>query len=108
VQHAAALAWTDQGHVEARRQTFAEKRGVLLAALKERGLRVHGSRAGLYLWVEVPDGTVDVDYAARLREVGILVAPGSFFGKGQERFVRLALVPHLEQCREAAASWPRS
>ncbi|MCA8950005.1 MAG: aminotransferase class I/II-fold pyridoxal phosphate-dependent enzyme [Planctomycetes bacterium] len=108
VQAAAALAWTDDEHVEARRGVFGEKRAVLLAALRERGLRVHGSEAGLYLWVEVPDDTNDLDYAARLREVGILVAPGSFFGKGQERFVRLALVPSVDDCRAVAATWPRS
>ncbi|MCR9245463.1 MAG: succinyldiaminopimelate transaminase [bacterium] len=107
VQAAAAVAWTDTEHVEARRAVFVKKREVLLAALVERGLRVHGSTAGLYLWVEVPDDTTDTDYAARLREVGILVAPGSFFGEGQERFVRLALVPTVEECREVAAAWPR-
>ena len=86
---------------------FAGKRDVLTAMCKERGLRVHGSEAGLYLWVEVPDGVSDVDYAAKCRDVGIVVAPGSFFGKGQDRFVRLALVPTLDECKAAAAAWPR-
>lgn len=108
VQAAAAEAWADTEHVEQRRAVFAEKRTVLLAALRERGLTVHGSTAGLYLWVEVPEGTTDLDYAARLREDGILTAPGSFFGKGQERFVRLALVPTVEECQKVAATWPRS
>ena len=107
VQRAATVAWNDAEHVEQRRAVFAAKREVLLAALAERGLRVHGSQAGLYLWVEVPEGQDDMDYAARLREVGIVTAPGSFFGKGQERFVRLALVPTVEQCREVAELWPR-
>jgi succinyldiaminopimelate transaminase len=106
VQAAAALAWTETAHVEQRRQVFAEKRRILLELCRQRGLRVHGSTAGLYLWVEVPAGTDDVDYAARLRAAGILVAPGSFFGKGQERFVRLALVPTADECRAAAAAWP--
>lgn len=107
VQAAAAVAWTEQQHVEQRRELFAQKRAVLLDLCKKRGLTVHGSRAGLYLWIEVPAGTTDVDYAAACREVGIVVAPGSFFGKGQERFVRLALVPTLDECRAAAAVWPK-
>lgn len=107
VQAAATVAWTDDAHVAERLAVFAEKRRVLLDLCKVRGLRVHGSTAGLYLWVEVPQGVADVDYAARLREVGILTAPGSFFGKGQERFVRLALVPTADECRAAAAAWPR-
>lgn len=112
VQAAAARAWTDVEHVEERVRVFAQKRDVLLAMAEERGLRVHGSVAGLYLWLEVPPGETDVAYAARCRDAGILVAPGSFFvgsGKtGQEWFVRLALVPTVEQCRAAAAVWPRS
>ncbi|MBM4063698.1 MAG: aminotransferase class I/II-fold pyridoxal phosphate-dependent enzyme, partial [Planctomycetes bacterium] len=103
VQAAATVAWTDDAHVRDRVAVFAQKREVLLGSCRARGLQVHGSRAGLYLWIEVPAGVADVDYAARCREVGILVAPGSFFGKGQERYVRLALVPTVEECRDAAA-----
>jgi len=55
----------------------------------------------------VPVGVSDVDYALRCREVGIVTAPGSFFGRGQERFVRLALVPTVEECKAAAAIWPK-
>ena len=73
-----------------------------------RGLKVHGSEAGLYLWLEIPASAADdVAYAERCREQGILVAPGSFFGEGQDRFVRLALAPTLEQCKVAAARWPQ-
>ncbi len=107
VQAAATVAWTEDGHVAERRDVFGAKRRVLLAMLRERGLRVHGSTAGLYLWVEVPADTDDVGYAARCRELGILVAPGSFFGRGQERYVRLALVPTIAECQRAATLWPR-
>ena len=107
VQAAATVAWTEPKHVEERLAVFAKKRAVLLALCKERGLRVHGSQAGLYLWIEVPDGTDGVAYAQRCREVGIVVAPGAFFGKGQERYIRLALVPTVEECQRAAAIWPK-
>ncbi|MFN3240067.1 MAG: aminotransferase class I/II-fold pyridoxal phosphate-dependent enzyme [Planctomycetota bacterium] len=108
VQAAARLAWTEPQHVQDRLRVFAAKRDVLLAMAHECGLKVHGSEAGLYLWLEIPAAfSDDVAYAERCREQGILVAPGSFFGAGQQRFVRLALVPTLEQCREAAAKWPR-
>lgn len=106
VQAAATVAWTEDGHVAERVRTFADKRRILLELCQRRGLEVHGSTAGLYLWVEVPREVTDVDYAARLREAGILVAPGSFFGQRQERFVRLALVPTADECRAAAAAWP--
>lgn len=107
VQAAATVAWTDDAHVAERVAVFAEKRRVLLAMAVERGLQVLGSEAGLYLWLEVPSGTDGVAYAQRLREHGIVVAPGAFFGKGQERYIRLALVPTVDECREVARLWPR-
>lgn len=107
VQAAATVAWTEEKHVEQRLAVFAAKRAVLLELCRQRGLRVHGSLAGLYLWVEVPEGTDGVAYAQRCREVGIVVAPGAFFGRGQERFIRLALVPTVDECKRAAAIWPK-
>jgi LL-diaminopimelate aminotransferase len=107
VQAAAELAWTDTKHVEDRLAVFAAKRDVLLQMASARDLKVHGSQAGLYLWLEVPAGKSDLEYAAMCREHGIVVAPGSFFGKDQERFVRLALVPTVEECRAAAQCWPQ-
>jgi len=108
VQAAAQLAWTEDQHVQDRLRVFADKRDVLVEMAAARGLKVHGSEAGLYLWLEIPATAADdVAYATRCREQGILVAPGSFFGEGQDRFVRLALVPTLAQCKVAAERWPQ-
>ena len=108
VQAAAEVAWTDTQHVADRLGVFAAKREVLLRMASDRGLKVHGSQAGLYLWLEVPEGTTDLEYAKKCRDVGIVVAPGSFFGEGQERFIRLALVPTINECRAAADAWPKA
>ena len=40
--------------------------------------------------------------AAALLEQGVVVAPGSFFGAAGEGYLRLALVPTLEECERAA------
>jgi succinyldiaminopimelate transaminase len=107
VQAAAAVAWADAEHVEARRRLFAAKRDVLLRAFAELGLSVYPGKAGLFLWVRVPPGHTDVGYAEALLQRGILASPGSFFGPGQEGFIRLALVPSAAECARAAALWPR-
>jgi acetylornithine aminotransferase len=106
-QAAAAAAWRESAHVEERRALFAERRGILVDLLRSRGLTIYPGNALLFLWVEVPEGETDESYTRRLFEAGILVAPGSFFGPGQERFVRLALVPTAQECRDVAAAWPR-
>ncbi|VAW08863.1 hypothetical protein MNBD_ACTINO01-255, partial [hydrothermal vent metagenome] len=65
----------------------------------EAGMEIVASQAGLYLWVRVGD---DVAVTDRLLEHGIVVSPGRFFGEGGEGYIRLALVPALEECTEAA------
>jgi acetylornithine aminotransferase len=62
------------------------------------GLDVVGSRAGIYLWVAVDD---DAAISSRLLDAGVVVSPGSSFGPGGEGYLRLALVPTVDDCREA-------
>jgi LL-diaminopimelate aminotransferase len=52
----------------------------------------------LYLWVAVGD---DVDATARLLRAGVVVSPGRVFGPGGEGYIRLALVPTVDECDEA-------
>jgi LL-diaminopimelate aminotransferase len=110
VQKAATAAWQDDAHVEHRNRVFAEKRALFVDFFESSGLRWTPTNAGLYLWIEVPDGYGGDDeaYALRLLEEGILVAPGSSFGPGGEGYFRVALVPALEECEEAIARWERS
>ena len=44
----------------------------------------------------------DLGFTDRLLEEGIVVSPGRFFGAGGTGFVRLALVPTVDECAEAA------
>lgn len=106
VQAAATVAWADARHVEARAAELAEQRALLQGLCRARGLRVHGGPAGAYLWVEVPAGTTGDEYAAHLREHGILVLPGTCFGRGQDRFVRMTLGASTAACRALAEAWP--
>ncbi len=111
VQRAAVVAWSDDTHIEERRAIFAQKRAVLAECFADRGLKVWPAPTGLFLWAEVPNTHAKdgVEYAERmLEEHGVLLSPGSFFGPGQERFIRLALVPSVDECREVAALWPRA
>ncbi|MEQ1632391.1 MAG: aminotransferase class I/II-fold pyridoxal phosphate-dependent enzyme [Planctomycetota bacterium] len=107
VQAASVVAWRDGAHVAARRELLGKKRAVMLQHFKGLGLAVHETDAGMYLWVQVPLGTNGIDHAAHLREHGILVVPGVWFGARQERYVRVALVPSLADCEAAVKAWPR-
>lgn len=97
-QMAAVAAWSDDAHVGERRRIFSEKRAILREVFARTGYRIAASDAGLYLWVEVGD---DLETTLRLLERGVVVSPGRAFGAGGEGYIRLALVPSPEECKQA-------
>ena len=101
VQRASVAAWNDDGHVDDVRALYRRKRDVLLPALEAAGLRLAGSTATFYLWMDV--GGPSEAFARRLLERGVVSTPGSFFGPAGEGYVRFALVPTLAECERAAA-----
>jgi succinyldiaminopimelate transaminase len=107
IELAAAKAWADDVHVEARRAIFAAKYNLLVSGLHALGIATLPSQAGLYIWAQVPHGEDADVYAARCLDVGIVISPGAFFGDGGTGWFRLALVPGLDECRAALAAWPR-
>jgi acetylornithine aminotransferase len=101
VQWAGVAALSDEAHVEAVRAVYRRKRETLLPVLEAKGLRLAGGDATFFLWLAV-DGPSE-EFARRLLDAGILVAPGSFFGGDGEGCVRMALVPTQAECERAAA-----
>jgi succinyldiaminopimelate transaminase len=99
VQRASVAAWSDEAHVEQVRAGYRAKRDVVLPALEAAGFRHAGGDATFFLWLDAGEDAEAA--AARLLERGLVLAPGSFFGAGGERFLRLALVPTLAECRRA-------
>ncbi|GGL86434.1 succinyldiaminopimelate transaminase [Nakamurella endophytica] len=100
IQAAAAAALGDDGHVLAQRNRYAARRRVLQGALEDAGFTVSYSEAGLYLWCTRDEPAMtSVD---RLAERGVLVAPGTFYGPGGARHVRVALTATDERVAGAA------
>ena len=105
VQHAMAVALHDTEHVERQRSVYAVRRALLLEALTDAGLDVDpDSAAGLYLWVADPANPTDSwALVNRLAELGILVAPGDFYGTAAHGRVRVALTATDERIQAAAS-----
>jgi succinyldiaminopimelate transaminase len=101
VQRASVVAWGDEEHVGRTRERYARKRELLLGVFRRKGLRVAGSEATMYVWVEVPEPETSESFAERMLEHGVLVAPGSYLGAAGEGYVRVALVPSEDECRRA-------
>jgi len=100
VQAAMAAALADDAHVDAQRERYRARREALAAAVRGAGLRIDHSEAGLYLWAtRDEDCWTTIDWLAGL---GIVAAPGSFYGPAGARHVRLALTASDERIAAAA------
>jgi len=108
VQRAAVAAWNDDAHPGDQRARYAAKRRLFLECFERLGIQIEASEASFYLWLRAPAAphdakkTLDVAFVETLLKLGIVALPGSFLGRGGEGYVRFALVPTVEACREAA------
>jgi len=105
VQAAAQAAWSDDAHVEERRQVFSHKRRLMIDLCNELGLEPMPGATGLYLWIRTPEGVTDEGYAQRLLRHGVVVTPGGSFGPSGAGWFRAALVPTLAQLPAAIEAW---
>jgi N-succinyldiaminopimelate aminotransferase len=106
VQKASLAAWGDEQHVEENRRLYAEKFKTVLPLIR-RPLEAPMPDGAFYLWMRTPID--DREFARRLHaEYNVLVLPGSFLARDAEggnpgrNHVRVALVPPLAECVEAA------
>jgi len=105
VQHASALAWQDENHVQANRTAYDAKYDAVLALLKPV-LDVTKPDAGFYLWPNLPID--DTTFTQKMvSEQNVALVPGSYLGREVNgsnpgaNHVRLALVAQLDECIDA-------
>lgn len=101
VQAAMIAALADEAHVAAQKQLYRRRREALAGALTASGFRIDGSQAGLYLWVTRGEDCWQT--VASLARLGILVAPGAFYGEAGAQHVRVALTASDERVDEAVS-----
>ncbi len=111
VQQAMVAALVDDTHVAQQKARYGIRRGLLRSALEGAGYRIELSDAGLYLWTtrdgsdaDAGSGRVpgtDWSLVAELADLGILVAPGSFYGPAGASHVRVALTATDERIGSA-------
>jgi N-succinyldiaminopimelate aminotransferase len=107
VQHASMAAWNDEAHVEDNRRLYREKFDALVPMLQPV---LHTSRpeAGFYLWARVPGGDDETFARELFATANVTVLPGQYLARDAHGinpgrgYVRMALVPSLSDCVEAA------
>ncbi|WP_328750309.1 bifunctional succinyldiaminopimelate transaminase/glutamate-prephenate aminotransferase [Streptomyces sp. NBC_00285] len=98
-QAAVVAALGDDTHVREQRERYTARRALLREALVKHGFRIEHSEASLYLWATREETCWST--VAHLADLGILVAPGDFYGEAGENFVRVALTATDERVRAA-------
>lgn len=99
VQAATVAALGDDAHVVEQRARYAARRTALRSALEAHGFRIEHSEASLYLWATRDEPCWET--VGHLADLGILVAPGDFYGEAGERFVRVAFTATDERVEAA-------
>ena len=101
IQAAGVAAFNDSSHVEEARLGYARRREALMPAFSSAGFVSGGGPAGLYLWLT--RGASCWQTVGELASLGILVAPGEFYGPAGGRHVRVALTAADERIAAAVA-----
>ncbi len=101
VQVAMTAALNDDEHVAEQWERYRARRQRLRSALAYAGFRVEHSEAGLYLWATAGDPCWET--VRDLAGLGILVAPGDFYGPGGARHIRVALTATDERVAAAVS-----
>ncbi|MCX7831773.1 MAG: LL-diaminopimelate aminotransferase [Actinobacteria bacterium] len=103
IQYSGIKALTDLSDFPEKMCLIYERRKqMVLDVLNELGISYHISPATIYVWAEVPDGYTSDTWAMKLiDEAGIVVSPGSAYGKFGEGYFRISLTVKDERLKEA-------
>ena len=98
-QVAMKVALDDDAHADEQHARYAARRTLLKTALEGAGFRIDESAGSLYLWATRDEPCWDT--VGALADLGILVAPGEFYGPAGARHVRVAFTATDERVEEA-------
>lgn len=85
-------------YLETVRQRYRDRRDFLIAGLGKLGWSIPKTYATMYLWVPCPIGMSSTDFALEvLQRTGVVLTPGSAFGKGGEGYVRISLIADCDR-----------
>ncbi|MEM3736797.1 MAG: aminotransferase class I/II-fold pyridoxal phosphate-dependent enzyme [Candidatus Bathyarchaeia archaeon] len=86
-------------HVAAVNQIYKERRDALVKGLRSLGFRCQAPKATFYVWLNC--GCSSAEFALRLLDLGVVVTPGSGFGRYGENYVRFSLTRPKDEIEAA-------
>ena len=111
IQDAGVAALSDETHVEEFREHYRKLRDLLVGAFERAGCPRCEPEATLYIWQKAPEGMSSIEFAEALLhpEIAAVTIPSSILRSdttpeaSEDAFVRLSLVPSVEDCERVAA-----
>ncbi len=93
IQYAAIEALSgSQDCIEKHNDIYQRRRDLVIEVLNNIGFKARTPKASLYIWAKVPKDYSSLDFATDLLErVGVVVTPGTGYGKNGEGYIRLSL-----------------
>ncbi|MGD9117524.1 MAG: LL-diaminopimelate aminotransferase [Dehalococcoidia bacterium] len=93
IQYAAIEALSgSQDCIEEHNAIYQRRRDLVIEVMNNMGWKAQTPKAGLYIWARVPKGYSSMEFATDLLErVGVVVTPGTGYGKNGEGYIRLSL-----------------
>ena len=93
IQYAAIEALNGpQDYLPQKNATYQRRRDLLVDILNNIGAQASPPKGGIYVWARVPEGYTSIEFASELLDKhGVVVTPGTGFGKNGEGYVRLSL-----------------
>ena len=103
LQKAAVVALSlEDKDIDSARQTYQQRRDVLVEGLKELGWEVENPKGGIFVWAKIPYNLDSKEMANLLiEETGIMTTPGAGLGPSGEGYLRFSLIVDKEKLREA-------
>ena len=103
-QRGALAIYTEEGKRQAQEsvQAYLETAGLIRQGLSRAGLTAYGGENAPYVWAKTPEGMGSWDFFDLLLDkAGVIVTPGSGFGRQGEGWFRLTSFTDRERTAEA-------
>lgn len=100
----------DQSFIERTRSCYQERRDILCDGLNDIGWSVTKPKATMFVWAKLPEKYNDSnEFVMKVaKQTGVIVTPGSAFGKKGEGHVRMALVQDSDKMHSAVNNLRKS
>ncbi len=113
IQVAGIVAMRDcEDSIKEQVEVYQNRRDVLCEGLERMDWQVEVPKAGMFLWVKIPEPFIQmgsIRFAVEMMErANVAVAPGAGFGEEGEGYLRLALVENENRIRQALKQMKRA